>query len=195
MYISNGNIKVKANIFNLPAGKTCLSCLQCQKYCYAKKAEYLYPGVKQCRNRNLADSQKPEFPQMVFNILKKRKVKVCRIHESGDFYSKEYILKWFLICNGMPEFRFYAYTKRIDLFTNEILSQKPDNLTLINSLDGIFDDIPQKEIPIGFDKIAVIVNNPKRLLCPALWNKNIKCIRHCRRCLDRANKIIVFSKH
>lgn len=193
IYISYCNRKVKANIFNLPAVKTCKKNISCAGYCYARKSEKRYPGVLPCRERNYVESQKDTFVNDVITILKKRKNKVVRIHESGDFYSVEYIQKWFGICNSLPGYIFYTYTKRDDLFTSDILSTKPDNLTLIYSVDCVFSGKIHVEKVIGFDKVAIV--HDTFTTCPAITNKSVKCGKQCTKCIDGKEKCIIFKKH
>ena len=194
IYISNGNIKVNAVIFNLPCGITCKPGLKCNKYCYAKKAEYLYPQVLPCRTNNLKRSKRADFIFNMVDKLSNKKRNYIRIHESGDFYSKRYILDWFTICNILSDKTFYAYTKRDDLFNAKILSYKPNNLTLIRSLDGIYNDITNINIPIGYDKVAL--TSEKYNNCTTIDNNNIKCMTHCFKCLKlHKEKVIIFKKH
>lgn len=119
-YISRGNKKLKSGkkikflIWNLPAVITCPFAGICKGFCYAKKAEKYYPSVLPCRMRNLEFSMSEEFvPLMIefikiqLNRLKDGQQIWFRIHESGDFYSAEYLEKWVEIC------KFFALDKRI----------------------------------------------------------------------------------
>lgn len=190
--VSRGNQKVKANIFNLPCISTCKQDLECHKYCYAKKAEYLYPNVKPSRTNNLKQSNKPDFTNEMTALLKTRKNNIVRIHESGDFYNLKYVLKWFEVAKNLPEKTFYAYTKRDDLFSETVLSLKPENFTLIFSVDGLQEG-DSFEVPKGFDKVAVThktLNN-----CDAITNKKVKCMVDCRKCIDKKTNVIIFKKH
>jgi hypothetical protein len=60
-----------------------------------------------------------------------------RIHDSGDFYSIEYLLKWVDIANTNKEVIFYAYTKSIPFFKGTFqgkpIIKVPDNLKIIFS--------------------------------------------------------------
>ena len=194
VFISKGNKKVEAAIFNLPCVKTCKKGLSCQKYCYAQKAERLYPQVKPCRENNLKETKKASFIDRVDTIIKRRKVRFFRIHEAGDFYSHEYIRRWFAICLLNPSVKFYAYTKRDDLFTGKVLEYKPKNLTLILSLDGIKEDSKTVyDVPVGFDKVAIThktLNN-----CNAIKGDNIKCMKNCFKCVSTKKETIIFKKH
>jgi hypothetical protein len=194
MYISKGNKKVNAAIFNLPCRKTCRKGLACHKFCYAAKAERLYPNVKPCREKNLRASKGVTFVSRMIDLIKSQKNKYFRIHESGDFYSQEYILKWYEICRGLPGTTFYVYTKRNDLFTPQILADKPDNLTLIYSLDGIRTlDMSKVDIPEGYDKVTCTHQTATN--CPALANEDVKCMRDCFKCSTKQKEVIIFKKH
>ena len=190
--ISRGNSKVKANIFNLPSKTTCLQGLECHKYCYAGKAEVQYPAVLPARERNLAESRTVDFVDNVTGLLKRRRNKLVRIHESGDFYSFMYIQKWFDIAKRLPDYMFYAYTKRIDLFTSEALSYKPDNFILLYSVDGL-DRV--EELPKGFDKIARVSTTETGINCDAQLNKAVLCGVQCAKCFKGNIKEIIFKKH
>lgn len=193
LYVSNGNIKVKCSIFNLPCKKTCKPGLQCAKYCYAQKAEKMYPSVKPCRENNLEHAKQDSFIDEMVELLSKRRSEHVRVHESGDFFSWRYICNWYLIALKMPDKTFYAYTKRNDLFTEELLKLKPDNFILIYSVDGIQDNLFTAKIPKGFDKIAYVTEDIST--CPAQTDDNIKCMKDCKKCIDKKTKIIIFKKH
>ena len=188
--ISRGNVKVKANIFNLPSKTTCLEGLECHKYCYAGKAEIQYPAVLPSRERNLAASKTPEFIDDIVSLLKTRRNKLVRIHESGDFYSLAYIASWFCIALELPDYTFYAYTKRTDLFNVGIIVAKPKNFVLLYSVDGM-DKV--EKLPKGFDKIALVSSTETN--CPAQSDKDVLCGVQCEKCFKGNVKEIVFKKH
>lgn len=179
-------MKVKASIFNLPAVKTCKKGLACHAYCYARKAER-YTNVVKCREENLNCSMQDSFVEQVSNILKKRKHKICRIHESGDFYNVEYIAKWYKIASCNSDWQFYCYTKRNDLFTETILRDKPLNLRIMFSVDGI--DAPTLDQGL-FDGIARVSTSESN--CPAQLG-DAQCMEDCKKCLTCP--LIVFKKH
>ena len=131
IYISPGNIRMDFPTFSLPAVTSCPNhTVDCGNYCYAKKAEKLYPGVLPSRIRNLNESKRNTFVKIVSDILSKRQSKYIRIHESGDFYSQEYLDKWFEICRKFPDKKFLAYTQCYNLD----YSKKPSNLVLYWSI-------------------------------------------------------------
>ena len=188
--ISRGNIKVKANIFSLPSRTTCKQNLDCHEYCYAKKAEVQYPATRAARAGNYIESLCDTFTHDAIKILKTRRNKVVRVHESGDFYSTDYIYAWYTIANALQDYTFYAYTKRDDLLSQIPVSKKPENFTLIYSLDGID---ATGDLPPGFDKLARVSSS--KTTCPAQKDKKILCVKDCKLCYDSDVNEIVFLKH
>jgi hypothetical protein len=191
--ISKGNKKVDAAIFNLPCQVTCKPELECFKYCYAKKAENLYPNVKPSRVRNLESTITDSFITDMIASIKKTKKLYFRFLESGDFYSKEFVLKCYAIANAMPEIKFYGYTKRDDVFTQELLDVRPSNFTLTWSIDGIQSGDVVNTIPKGYDNISVV--HATKTNCPAQLNKELKCMKDCFKCQEKKGRVIIFKKH
>lgn len=149
----NGNKKLQNNgnirfiIWNLPAVKTCpFRTAMCEKSCYARKAERVYPQVLPSRERNYIDSLEDDFTEnMIYtleNELKSKKYTgkkvVFRIHESGDFYSLEYTRKWVEIARHFldnPQIVFLAYTKSIIYFgLPSYGTEIPENMVVRSSL-------------------------------------------------------------
>lgn len=126
--VSTGNKKLKSTkkvlflIWNLPAVFTCPFVTEhCIDKCYARKAERAYPNCFGSRYRNLMFSLSEMFVPMMINYIENklkglpegRKI-IFRIHESGDFYSREYAKKWAEISNHFADddrITFTAYTK------------------------------------------------------------------------------------
>jgi hypothetical protein len=136
-WFKQGNKKLKnILLFNLPATKEVCN-IDC-KSCYAKKAERMYPAVRKSRNRNLEFAKSDYFFHSISAELKYYETildklnnnKIVRVHESGEFFSSEYILKWYQIAKENPAWTFYAYTKRYNNFPNE--------LNLLNGLPNFF---------------------------------------------------------
>jgi hypothetical protein len=140
MGLSKGNSKLPTTtgIFNLPAVQTCSNCLECKEFCYALKAERMYPNVLPSRMSNWSDSFNQLFVNKTVLRIIKLNVNTIRIHESGDFFDQSYFLKWIEIARQLPGIQFYAYTKSIELD----FSERPVNLRIIASvphddLDGL----------------------------------------------------------
>lgn len=148
-------------IFSIPCILTCPhATLMCLTHCYAKSA-YMYHNV--CMNHvgNWFASFMPDFVYMVDKAINeamytkkgtlrkafmrpdgKMKYVSVRVHESGDFYSTEYMLKWFEIARRHPELHFFAYTKSI-LMYEAVKDQCPKNFLIRCS---IFPDTPAAEL-------------------------------------------------
>lgn len=133
-YLSTGNNKLKSTndvlflIWNIPSVKTCpFRTHMCEKACYAHTSERLYPTVLPCRERNLEFSKSAEFVPLMIEYFKHKlnhlrtrryphRVIRVRIHESGDFYSLEYLMKWLIIISYFHDddrIMFMAYTKSV----------------------------------------------------------------------------------
>tara|TARA_R110000824_G_scaffold357640_1_gene545217 strand:- start:1504 stop:2121 length:618 start_codon:yes stop_codon:yes gene_type:complete len=135
--------KMRILNFSLPAYKTitgktvCPFAKDCIKYCYAKKGNYTFPSVKKGLNKRYDLSKTDNFvPQMNATIILERPTHI-RIHDSGDFYSIEYLLKWINIANDNKDVIFYAYTKSIPFFKGakqgKPIVKVPKNLKIIFS--------------------------------------------------------------
>jgi hypothetical protein len=122
---------------------SCLFADQCLKYCYAKSGAYRWPNVQPAFKARLAITKSDKFIELMTQEIKSSKLTHLRIHDSGDFYSREYINKWFKIIESFPEIQFYAYTKSFILFKGEKL---PENFTLILSLGGEHDSLINTKI-------------------------------------------------
>lgn len=129
-----------ARVFNfgIPAQDTCIWAGECKKFCYASKGAYIWSNVKPAFQRRYEVTKQDNFPQLILTEIVKKKATHIRIHDSGDFYSREYIQKWFKVMDTLPEVTFYAYTKSLPLFEGVKL---PKNFILIKSEGGKRDDL------------------------------------------------------
>lgn len=164
--ISYGNLKLKSDdncrfiIWNIPAIITCpYRTALCEKACYAIKAEKNYPDVLPARHFNFEFSKTEYFVpfmiRLVHELATKPKYKaakriVFRIHESGDFYSYEYLLKWFTIaeaCKDIEKLTFAAYTKSFPFIDRAFTSgiEQPANFVFRAS---IWADTPIEHLAI-----------------------------------------------
>lgn len=154
---SHSNKKLQPNAFvdyviwNIPAVTTCPGRTpHCEGACYALKAEKAYPTCLPSRNRNYELSLASDFAKrMVYTILKRRyyskkRLLVVRIHESGDFYSREYARKWLEVIRTIEStgerVRFIAYTKSFSFFDGV---QLPKCFSLRAS---VWDDTPAEDL-------------------------------------------------
>ena len=109
--------------------------------CYALQGAYAWSNVQDAFERRLELTLTDEFiPALTKEIKTKLKTAtkrgeklVIRIHDSGDFYSLEYFMKWLTIAIDMPEVHFYAYTKMVPMLKR---MKMPSNFRLIFSEGG-----------------------------------------------------------
>lgn len=136
MIFSKGNRKLPKTtaIWNLPSGLTCpKSTIECRKWCYANKAEKMYPNVLPFRIKNFKLTKQPNFKEILIKELKQLKgIKQIRIHESGDFYNQKYLNDWITIAKTFSDKIFYAYTKSYHLNFKE----RPKNFIILLSDDN-----------------------------------------------------------
>jgi hypothetical protein len=147
--ISWGNSKLKADgiaSFNIPPVSTCPARGACEKFCYATQGQqWMSSGYKR-RVAGFKATLENDFVTLMIAELTSERVKILRIHDSGDFYSPQYMLKWFEIARALPNVKFYAYTKQVYLM-KKLWSEKPNNIKLIQSLDGKFDAVIDHSLP------------------------------------------------
>jgi hypothetical protein len=149
--------------FGIPAQSTCPWADKCKAYCYASKGAYIWGNVKPAFEKRLDVTKQDDFPQVMMAEITRRKADVVRIHDSGDFYSREYLHKWFKVMDSMPQVKFYAYSKSLPLFDGVTL---PANFTLIKSEGGKRDDL----IDAAHDRHARIFKTEAELLAAGYAN-------------------------
>lgn len=188
-------------IWNLPAVTTCPGRTgHCERECYALKAEKAYPACRPSRVRNLRISESPVFVRnMVFTILKRRyyskkKLLVVRIHESGDFYSKEYAAKWLEIIRTIEStgerVKFIAYTKSFSFFDGVEI---PESLSLRAS---VWDDTPAEDLETiernGWTVYTAVEKFGKN---DAFHHCRCEDCSGCLQCLNSQKKVIACEIH
>ena len=109
---------------------TCPSALTCVANCYARQGAYVWSNVAQAFEKRLGITLQDNFSELMIDEIRRKKAQVIRIHDSGDFYSREYLQKWLKVIDNFPEIIFYAYTKSYSLFKGENL---PKNFIVIFS--------------------------------------------------------------
>ena len=149
------SLKNNAKIFNfsIPAYKTksgkvtCPFAAACVKYCYAQKGNYTrFPIVQELMEKKYEISKQNNFNSLMNAEIKKKKATHVRIHDSGDFYSIKYLQKWIQIAEFNPSIIFYAYTKSIKFFVNDLFPDTdtlllPDNMKIIFSEGSKTDEL------------------------------------------------------
>lgn len=140
--------------FGIPAYKskdgsmTCPLAGKCATGCYAQQGAYVWSNVAQAFEKRYQLTKTDEFKERMRKEIKtkvktamnRKETLVIRIHDSGDFYSLDYILKWIDIILEFSGVHFYAYTKMLPTF-KRMEERLPDNFTLIYSEGGKADDM------------------------------------------------------
>ena len=135
---NNQKLGKNIGIFNLPQGITCPGkTALCQKICYACKAERCYKSARNMRLRNLMyinDYGTEKFTEDMIEEIKKSRVTMVRIHESGDFFFQGYLDAWVNIVKACSEVKFLSYTKSFMLNWQE--AAKQPNWSILWSIDN-----------------------------------------------------------
>lgn len=149
--LSNSNTKLKRDgifHFSIPAFqsadgfKTCPGAKDCIKGCYAVQGFHGMSWVKNAKERRLEATRQHDFVYRIYEEIKRRKVKILRIHDAGDFYSAKYRYDWMTIIHQNPEVQFYAYTKMVPHFKG---LNPYNNFKIIFSYGGIWDHVIDHE--------------------------------------------------
>lgn len=139
---------VKTYNWGIPAYKsqsgfrTCPNAAACAIGCYATMGAYTFSNVAKVFEARLVLSKSDAFVRVISAELTRRQVKRLRVHDSGDFYNEEYLLKWFNIMRRHPHVQFYAYTKMVTLIKKyQRLGLAPANFTVVFSQGGTQDKL------------------------------------------------------
>lgn len=121
--------------------------------CFAASREAQYKDLRNLRWRNLdlLNEFKGDLTGMTDLLLRsleyyehtKKKIRIFRVHDSGDFYSQEYFDAWVAVAHKRTDILFYAYTTSIPYWAERI-EELPKNFRLIASKGGKRDDLIDK---------------------------------------------------
>lgn len=112
--LQQGNHKLGRNIFqwSVPPVVCCPGATACCKaVCYATKGRFLLPFVKKKLEENYRVALTDDFADRMIREVKRRWVQVCRVHVSGDYFSREYAEKWLSIFRACQKAKFYWYSR------------------------------------------------------------------------------------
>ena len=153
----------------------CPSAGACVQVCYARNGTYLFPQVKAAHMRNLdlvidqlskwktimigelgsdqfRPTYTPRFPDLELEPdawaadWMRRGGTAVRIHDSGDFFSDEYLQAWLDIAELFPDVLFYTYTKEVPRFRRMVEGKAPTNFRWLFSMGGKHDHTLDKNI-------------------------------------------------
>ena len=110
--------------------------------CFSASQEVQYTNVYNLRERNYEHLKSLPHGMMgdeIESALPKN-AGIVRIHVAGDFFNTVYFQTWMGIARSYPTVLFYAYTKSLQWWVNN-LNSIPDNLILTASRGGRLDDM------------------------------------------------------
>lgn len=160
----NAKLNKRTAIFSLPAGHTCPGALLCMARanehtgkitdgvhaeirCYAASSENLFRNIRVSRWRNfralLAAKTVSAMADLIHNSLPRKRITLCRVHASGDFFNQSYFDAWLEVARRNPQITFYGYTKALPFWVAR-LADIPSNLKLVASIGGRFDNLIAK---------------------------------------------------
>jgi len=113
-----------------------------------KEVMYLAPDPQAALVDTISDNIKQQNS-------KRTKYDLCRIHESGDFWSELYFRAWLEVAKLHPEIKFYAYTKQLSYWLNA-KDAVPSNMYLTASAGGNLDSLLARYAHV-FKRIAHVV--------------------------------------
>jgi hypothetical protein len=157
-----GNAKLGKKIytFSIVSGYTCPFAKDClakvdritgkltdgpdtQFRCFSASQEALFPAVRKSRWNNfekiLNAIKNNTLVELILNSIPK-KATIIRVHVAGDFFSQAYFMAWMEVAKRLPSVTFYAYTKSISYWVNQ-LGNIPSNFKLNASYGGKQDSL------------------------------------------------------
>jgi|694.fasta_scaffold01021_28 hypothetical protein len=165
------NYAIPAWYVVLPSGerfKTCPNAGACAQVCYARNGTYRFSNVLEAHTRNLTrylddpgqwlSDLHGELAQAKFRptgvarrvtgdldpYLRQwvdRGGSAIRIHDSGDFFSLEYLRDWIYTARLFSDVLFYAYTKEVSLLKSLDPDEIPANFRYLFSTGGLEDSL------------------------------------------------------
>ena len=152
----------KVYSFDLISGWSCPQAKDCLSKVHLINDKKKLIDGKDCQFRCFSASQEVAFPAVYnnrkanFDGLKFRKssydmahaiadampddLGICRIHVAGDFFNQKYFRAWHLVAEWYPDCLFYAYTKSLNYWVDDI-DDLPKNLVLTASRGGRLDHL------------------------------------------------------
>jgi hypothetical protein len=150
---------------------TCPGAGECKTYCYAREGGYrMFPGssMSAARALNFLVNHPKEYMEVFDSEVKRMQQRadkqdlelLVRIHDAGDFFSKEYYNLAMDVARKNPKARFYFYTKIGDLVNDP---KAPKNVVGQFSSGAKASEVKKIEIMKGAGKqIKDAITVPKK---------------------------------
>ncbi|ANZ36483.1 hypothetical protein BBK82_10800 [Lentzea guizhouensis] len=168
------NYSIPALAAKLADGRNVLTCPSagvCANVCYARTGTYQFPQVKAKHARNLArylDDPRQWRHDLVTELAapKYRNGKL-RVHDSGDYFSDDYVTDWMTVARAVPDVLVYSYTKEISRFKRLVEPDPPENFAWVYSYGGKEDHL----INPATDRMADVFPSEEAITA-AGWHTN-----------------------
>lgn len=168
------NFSLPAWAGKLPDGRnynTCPSAGVCAAVCYARFGTFAFPQVKAKHQRNLTRvlDDLPQFESDILAELAKPKFRgAClRVHDSGDYFSDDYLRAWLRIARAVPDVLIYSYTKEVTRFRRLVEPDPPLNFRWVYSYGGKEDHLLDPRT----DRVADVFPD-EQAITDAGWHSN-----------------------
>lgn len=165
----------------------------CHK-CYALKGHYTHKGVKACHAKRLASLDHPQWVDAMVFMIKFRKARWFRWHDSGDLQSVLHLCRIIEVAKQCRGTKFWLPTRETGM-VKQFLNMGgvvPDNL-IIRVSAAMIDGEP----PEGFKHTSTVVRERPMFghiaSCPAQFNNN-QCGK-CRQCWDGRVRNVSYPVH
>ena len=111
--------------------------------CFSASQEALFPAVRKSRWNNFEKILNAIKNNTLVDLILKnipKKATIIRVHVAGDFFNQAYFNAWMQVARNRPDIIFYAYTKSIGFWINQ-LGNIPSNFKLNASYGGKQDNL------------------------------------------------------
>ena len=161
------------------------------KGCYAMRGFYNMPSAKKSAFiKTVLAREYPEFfKNAIIAQLQACKAELCRLHESGDFFSSDYIELWKEIVKACPDTAFWGYTK------NKEAEEAFDNIDNCNIVKSVI-----RGFGFNFGKCGYILKVYRALTAMGKSVYICRCgidkEQHCTNCKGCSkNEFVLFIEH
>ncbi len=171
------------------AGSTCSGC-------YALKGRYLFPNVQAALYRRLDAITKPQWAEVMAELITRKRQTYFRWHDSGDLQSVGHLAAIVEVCELTPAVRHWLPTREYRTVSDYLATAGsfPENLNVRMSAHMVGGSIPTFErLPVTVSSVSVGDPPEGAHRCPAPHQGN-SC-GECRACWDPEVRLVDYSKH
>ena len=165
--------------------------------CYVDKGHYSFLPCQKAHNARLKAIYDPLWVEAMITVLKGKKVRYFRWHDSGDLQGVWHLENIVAVCNGVPDMMFWLPTKEVMILSDWLKAGGviPPNLCVRLSASLI----DSKPAPVNRFKGVVQTCTVHHLKpphgdeCKAYDNAG-KC-GDCRKCWDKTVENVSYRRH